>query len=338
MKELYLLNKIDRKSFFEVAAYESRKTFAVIEKDYWVVWTLEQLFSLPELSSHLTFKGGTSLSKVFGLIERFSEDIDVSIERGFLGFGEDKNPEKLSSRNRQKALLDDLTLASSKYIQEKLIVDLTRVISSKLKSDESWNIVIDPDDKQTLLFHYPSSAPENSYIRPFVKIEMGARGEHWPVSEHRIQSYAKIALQDRIHESEVTVRVLDAERTFWEKATILHQYAHLPENKILPLRLSRHWYDFYRLITSQIKETALQKIALLERVANHKKVYFASSWANYDSARKGSLKLMPLKRIIPDLERDFSQMAPMFFAETPKWNTILKVIAEFEIEFNSVNK
>lgn len=92
-KELYLLDNDSRKNFFEVAAYEDQKTFEVIEKDYWVVWTLERLFSIPEISSHLTFKGGTSLSKIFSVIERFSEEIDVSIEREFLGFGEDKNPE-----------------------------------------------------------------------------------------------------------------------------------------------------------------------------------------------------------------------------------------------------
>lgn len=335
MKELFLLNKDDRKNFFEVAAYESEKSFEIIEKDYWVVWTLEQLFSLPDLSSHLTFKGGTSLSKIFGIIERFSEDIDVSIEREFLGFGESKNPENLSSRSKQKVLLDDLSLASSKYIQEKLIIDLTNIISSKLKTDKGWKVITDPDDSQTLLFHYPSIAPMDSYIRPIVKIEMGARAEHWPVSEHKIQSYAKIALQDKIHEPEVSVRVLDAERTFWEKATILHQYAHLPDDKVLPLRLSRHWYDFFKLLNSPIKEKSLNKVELLERVANHKKVYFASRWANYDFARKGSLKLMPLKRVMAELEKDYLLMMPMFFGEAPEWKIILQTIKDFESEFNS---
>lgn len=334
MKELCLLNKDDRRNFFEVAAYESKKSFEIIEKDYWVVWTLNQLFSLPNLSSHLTFKGGTSLSKIFGVIERFSEDIDVSIERDFLGFGESRNLEDLSSRKKQKSLLDDLAQASSKYIQEKLIIDLKKVIDSKLSTDE-WRLACDPDDNQTILFYYPSINQSNSYIRPIVKIEMGARSEHWPVSEHKIQSYAKIALQNKIYEPEVIVRVLDAERTFWEKATILHQYAHLPKDKTLPLRLSRHWYDFFKLLNSPIKEKALQKAALLERVAHHKKVYFASGWANYDLARKGTLKLLPSEQISHDLEKDFALMMPMFFGEVPKWKNILYTIGKFESEFNS---
>lgn len=337
-KELYLLDKDNRKNFFEVAAYEDQKSFEVVEKDYWVVWTLERLFSISEISSYLTFKGGTSLSKVFGVIERFSEDIDVSIEREFLGFGEDKNPEKLSSKNKQKALLDDISKANSHYIKNKLLHDLTAAISSKLKTNEEWKVVTDPDDSQTLLFHYPSLSPKGGYIRPIVKIEMGARAEHWPVSEHNIQSYAKMALKDKIHEPEVTVRVLDAERTFWEKATILHQYAHLPDGKEMPVRFSRHWYDFFKLLNSPIKGKALQKGDLLERVANHKKVYFSSGWANYDQARQGSLKLMPLDRVLGDLKRDYELMRPMFFSEIPEWDKILKVIEEFEREFNSARK
>ena len=150
----------------------------------------------------------------------------------------------------------------------------------------------DPD-AQTLLFEYPSETSKAGYIRPLVKIEIGARSEHWPVSEHKIQSYAKEALKEKIHESEIWVRVLNAERTFWEKATILHQYAHLPEDKKLPPRISRHFYDFFRLLNSEIKEKALIETALLERVAIHKSIYFASSWANYGTARKETLKLFP---------------------------------------------
>lgn len=335
MKELYLLEQDQRKNFFEVAAYESQKPFAIIEKDYWVVWTLERLFDLPDLKSHLTFKGGTSLSKIFGIIDRFSEDVDVSIERSFLGFDENKDPEKLASRSKQKALLDNISQSCSKYIQGKMLADLKASIAEKFGTEQGWQVSCDPDDSQTLLFSYPSISPKEGYIRPFVKIEMGARAEHWPVSDHKVQSYAKAVLQEKIHEPEVVVRVLDAERTFWEKATILHQYTHLPTEKPLPPRLSRHWYDFFKLLNSQIKEKALQKVDLLQRVANHKKVYFASGWANYDSALKGSLKLMPPERAVDGLERDYGLMKPMFFGEIPDWKLILKTIEEFEKEFNS---
>lgn len=333
-QEFYQLDAEAKKPYFELASSLSGKSFEVLEKDYWVVWTLNQLFSLPDLEDHLTFKGGTSLSKVYGIINRFSEDIDVSIERSFLGYGDDKAPENMPSKNKQAALLDDISKASAKYIQERLLPDLTVAVEKKLGTKDGWKIIVDPDDAQTLLFYYPAITKNEGYIRQFVKIEMGARSEHWPVSIHSIQSYVKTALQNKILEPETKIRVLNAERTFWEKATILHQYAHLPDAKPLPTRLSRHLYDFHQLLNSPVKEIALQQLDLLERVANHKKIYFSSGWANYDSARKGTLKLYPQDRILSELESDFKQMQPMFFGDVPKWKAILESIKTFEESFN----
>jgi hypothetical protein len=188
-----------------------------------------------------------------------------------------------------------------------------------------------------LLFEYPSNSSKTGYIRPLVKIEIGARSEHWPVSEHKIESYVKEALKETIHEPDIVIRVLNAERTFWEKATILHQYAHLPEDKKLPPRISRHFYDFFRLINSSIKKKALEEVALLERVANHKSIYFASGWASYGTARQGTLKFFPPPQVLKELERDYVLMEAMFFREIPDWELILKTIETFEKEFNNIN-
>ncbi|NNM43778.1 MAG: nucleotidyl transferase AbiEii/AbiGii toxin family protein, partial [Chlamydiae bacterium] len=303
----------------------------------WVVWVLERLFSLEKIKSHLTFKGGTSLSKVYKMIDRFSEDIDLSIEREVLGFGWPDDPENAPSKKKQRAVLDNLSKTCSNYVQTEMLNSLKEAIVTKLGTTKGWQIFSDQDDPdaQTLLFEYPSKTSKNGYIRPLVKIEIGARSEHWPVSERKIQSYAKEALKKQIYEPEVCVRVLNAERTFWEKATILHQYAHLPEDKKIPPRISRHFYDFFRLLNSEIKETALTEAALLERVAMHKSIYFASNWANYGTARKGTLKLLPLARILKDLEKDYVLMEAMFFREVPEWQSILKTIEKFEMEFNN---
>lgn len=334
MKELHLLNQEERQQFFELAAYESEKSYTIIEKDYWVVWILERLFSITELKSHITFKGGTSLSKIFGVIERFSEDIDVSIDKEFLGFDDNKNPESLPSRKKQQMMLTELSQTCAKYIQENLFENLTAAIKEKLITQDNWKLTIDDFDSQTLLFHYPCLLSKDEYIRPIVKIEMGARSEHWPVSMHPMQSYAKMTLKEKISEPELIIRVLDAERTFWEKATILHQYAHLPENKDLPSRLSRHWYDFFKLLNSPVKELALRKSELLDRVANHKKIYFASSWAHYDSAKKGTIKFIPSDRILNELKKDYVLMKPMFFGDAPDWGEMMVCIEKFEKEFN----
>ncbi len=336
MIEIHLLSKDERELFFRAAAEVMKIPFEIIEKDYWVVWILERLFSLEKLKSHLTFKGGTSLSKVYGVIDRFSEDIDISIEKELLGFSAQSDPENAPSKKKQRAVLDNLSNACANYIQTEMLKELNEAIAAKLRT-EDWRVYSDQEDPdaQTLLFEYPSKTSKIGYIRPLVKIEIGARSEHWPVSEHKIQSYAKVALKEKIHEPEIWVRVLNAERTFWEKATILHQYAHLPVDKKLPPRISRHFYDFYRLLNSKIKEKALIETALLERVATHKGIYFASSWANYGMARKTTLKLFPPARILKELEKDYALMEAMFFREIPDWKLILETIEKFEKEFNN---
>ena len=131
MTLLHRLSPEDRRLFFNEAVTASGIPFPVIEKDFWVVWTLDRLFSVPELKTHLTFKGGTSLSKIFRVIERFSEDIDVSIEKEFLGFGPDKAPEKASSKKKVRAAIDALSAACSDYVQNTLRQTLADAISAE---------------------------------------------------------------------------------------------------------------------------------------------------------------------------------------------------------------
>jgi hypothetical protein len=337
MSKIHLLSPTERQIFMAEAEAALGIPFAIIEKDFWVVWTLERLFSLDELKTHLTFKGGTSLSKVFGIIDRFSEDIDVSIEKEFLGFNKDNDPEKAESKKKQRTAVEALANSCSTYVQNKMLADLKENIAECLGTTKGWQLFVDPKDPdgQTLQFEYPNITPRSGYIQQSVKIEMGARSEHWPVSEHKIQSYVKEALNEKVTEAEVFIRVLNAERTFWEKATILHQYAHLPDGKALPPRISRHFYDFFRLLTSPIKDKALMEHSLLERVANHKSIYFASGWADYGAARQGTLKLLPLVRVLDELEKDYGLMTPMFFRDQPDWRLILKTIEEFERMFNA---
>lgn len=336
MSELHLLSPKEREIFFREASAELNIPFQIIEKDFWVVWTLVQLFSLAELKTHLTFKGGTSLSKVYKLIERFSEDIDVSIEKDFLGFGApERDPDQAPSNKKQRAALESLSKACADYVQGRLTAALKESIAERLGTTSGWALIPDEADPQALIFEYPNITPRGDYIHQAVKIEMGARSEHWPVSLHEIESLAKTALKDKVTEVRHAIRVLNAERTFWEKATLLHQYAHLPEGKPLPPRISRHLYDFYQLLNSPVKAKALNDLTLLDRVANHKKIYFASAWASYETAKKGTLNLSPPKRVLDELRKDYDLMASMFYgSERPEWDAVLSAIADFERAFN----
>jgi hypothetical protein len=338
MKKFQQLTQAEKISILQTAAGSSEKSETIFEKDFWVCWTLDKLFSITEIKDHLTFKGGTSLSKVYGVIERFSEDIDISIEKNYLGFSGDKDPEKFGSKKRNE-ILKELSESCQKFIKSKLLPELHKLFAPEIP-DQTWKIEIDPNDpdEQTILFYYPESTPSKSgYIRPSVKIEFGARSEHWPVGQQKIQSYLKSALPDLIDENEIEIKVLNIERTFREKATILHMYAHFPDGKSVPVRQSRHYYDFYCLLESKFKNESEKLIDLLIRVAEHKSIYFRAGWASYETAKKGTLKLLPPQRILLEMEDDYEKMSEMFFNEQPSWTQIIEAIGDFEKEFNNLD-
>lgn len=245
----------ERKTYFQQAAERhGRITAQLMEKDFWVCWTLKRLFELSEFCSHLTFKGGTSLSKVYNAIDRFSEDIDISIERDFLGFGGEKDPEKGTSGKEQQRRIDRLKESCQSAVTDALHPQLRAAIAEKLGANDEWELALDANDadSQTLLFQFPRSIHEgiSSYFAPSVKIEIGARSDHFPVEDAKISAYVTEIIPDIVHSFDVSVRVLQARRTFWEKATILHMLYHCPDQKPFPSRMSRHYYDLFQLANS----------------------------------------------------------------------------------------
>lgn len=192
-----------------------------VEKDFWVCWTLRELFRLPGIGEHLTFKGGTSLSKAWKLIERFSEDIDLVVDKEVLGFGGNTAPGKAPSNKQRKARLENLMDACRLWVQGTIQSAFAARITDAL-GDSGWKLEVDPEmaDGQCLLFHYPSVFPAGSagYVRPVVKIELGARSDDWPHETKSIQPYVIEHFSALDPEGSFSVRVLAAERTFWGKS------------------------------------------------------------------------------------------------------------------------
>ena len=301
---------------------------AILEKDYWVCKTLDALFALPELGAHLVFKGGTSLSKVYGLIDRFSEDVDVSFHREFLGFGEERDPEAATGKEQARRIAA-LQKACQDCIRENLLPRLHESLSNLLGDSQGWALEIDSLDAQTLLFHFPQAGVSQlSYIAPSVRIELGARSDHWPTEDHRIRSYLGATFD--LPMGAATVRSLAAERTFWEKATLLHAEAHRAADKPMPARYARHYHDLARMAATPVAERALADAALRERVVAHKSVYFRSGWANYDLAKPATFRLLPPEVRHPELEADHRAMIPMFFTTPPPIATVLETLADLE--------
>ena len=324
-----------RDEAFQEAAVQLGMSKSIVEKDFWVCWSVNRLFALASFGDHMIFKGGTSLSKAYDVIHRFSEDIDISLDRAQLGFAGDRNPENpdLSARKR-KSLLHELQEAAEAAVSGLLLAEAQSAFDGSL--DQAFSLTVDPGDAQTLLFAYPSlSGGSNSYVKPFVRFEFGARGVHLPAEIRKITPYVHQAFPDLLGSGEINVKTLGVERTFWEKATILHMLYHRDPAKALGERMSRHYYDMARLIGHEAKARALGRLDLLEQVAHHKSVFFKVSWAKYENAKPGSLRLMPNADLNAALRRDYAGMREMIIGDVVGFDDILGVIETFEVEINS---
>ncbi|CAN5770639.1 nucleotidyl transferase AbiEii/AbiGii toxin family protein [soil metagenome] len=310
-----------------------------IEKDFWVCWTLRQLFELPEFGDHLTFKGGTSLSKAWKLIERFSEDIDLVFGKDFLGFGGERDPEAASSNNKRKEGIAALKEECSRRIRETFMPMLRGRLEAALPANEKWDLHMDVTDaeRQTVLFDYPTCWPGGTgrYLAPTVKIEMGARSDDWPAQEVEIISYAAETFPEMIPDQLCRVRVLAAERTFWEKATLLHEETCRPVDKPRKRPMARHYYDLWCLICAGTGAKAMEDEALFQRVVEHRQKFFPWTWVDYATMRRGSLRIVPLESQVGEWRKDYEQMrSEMFFGPTPSFDEILEVVGAFQREFN----
>jgi hypothetical protein len=330
----------ERTDLFQRAAAEiqPQRAPAIIEKDFWVCWTLRRIFEVLRFQPRLIFKGGTSLSKAYNAIERFSEDVDLSLSRADLGFADAHDPEQAGiSKGESKRRLEQLVIACTATIKDRLLPDL-RADFRDVLGDSGWNLELDPIDAQTIIFSYPQAvqlAGVHEYIRPAIRLEMGARSDDWPAAEREIVPYAAEVYPEAFTVARSScIHTLEAVRTFWEKATLLHaEYHRSPETRS-PNRFSRHYYDLFMLSRIHIGNEALTRLDLLERVVNHKKLFFASAWASYDTARPGGLHLLPADHRIHDLRSDYKEMKAMIFGAYPEWDQIIEGLTALERRIN----
>ncbi len=328
--QAFLTSTDGRREACEAAAPRLGLPAVSIEKDFWVTWILREMFSLAEWGPHLTFKGGTSLSKCWQLIERFSEDIDLVIDRSFLGFHGDTLGNKKLQRLRD---------ACRERIRESLLPALRDRIAAGLPG-QVWSLVLatpeeDPEG-QTLMFRYPTVFPDRSrYIAPLVKIELGARSDTEPHESPRIRPMLADVFPDLLIGSEVVVRAVAPRRTFWEKALLLHEETYRPADRRRKPRMSRHYYDLHRLIEKGVATAALSDAGLLERIVAHRRVFFRHSWMDYDTMQRGRLRLVPLPEQEADWRKDYAAMrGEMFFGEPPAFDDVIVTVRRFQTEIN----
>lgn len=316
---------------------------AIVEKDFWVCWILAQLFSEEHgFGNHIVFKGGTSLSKAYAAIDRFSEDVDITIGRELLGFDTDEHdPEKAPSTSQRKKRIEALHAACSNWVADVLKTKLEAVTRSILGAD-GWSYEVDKRDKTllTLLFHYPSVLPaatDEEYNLRAVKIECGAKADLWPVTEKEITPYVASAVPVLVKTATIKVQTLSLQRTFWEKATILHAEAHRPaEGKEPQEKYARHYADLAALSVLAAGQAALSELELLKRVVAFKEAFYPSKTSSYATAVPGTFKLLPAAAHAEHLEADYHKMRQMFFGPPLTWAEIIARLTRLEAQINGV--
>ena len=275
----------ERATYLEEVANRRGVSRLIIEKDFWVCFLLRMIFSLPGLADKLVFKGGTSLSKVYGIIKRFSEDVDLSLSPEWLGFGGEQSPDRASTRSQLAKRCKRLEQACISAVEDFVRPTLERAITEAIgKGPSHTGYLVFEVDSQTnspvLVFHYPTEEPDSQgYIRPQVKLELGALTDQRPADTHKVASWVAEEFPEAFKDPYFEVVALAAERSFWEKATILHAEYHRPSESPMRTRLSRDCYDVVLMSAHESGQRALPDSALLKRVVEHKRTFFRSSWA-----------------------------------------------------------
>lgn len=326
MDKVAILSNEERKELFTETARQMGVHPSIIEKDFWVVWILDKIFSDEELKNILMFKGGTSLSKVYNLIGRFSEDIDLILDWREVT---DEDPQgDRGSKNKQVKFNEKINKKALQYIRESLLPVLSKLVSPicqcKIDDSNPYNIIVT----------YPRTL-DNTYLRSEVLLEIGPLASWQPSDQFEIESYAAQYFPKIFQRTKCKVNAIEAKRTFWEKATILHQEANRDKSNKMPERYSRHYYDLACMAKSSIKTEALSDLRLLQQVVDFKRKFYPATWAKFEEAKPGSLKLVPPEYRIKELKADYKAMEQMIFDKELSFEEILEILRELEDEINS---
>ncbi len=302
-----------------------------IEKDFWVCWTLAVLFGDPQVAPHLTFRGGTSLSKGWALIERFSEDIDLAMARAWFGAMKDPAGKGIVSAERGRRL-QDLRHECRRMITQVLCPVIEKAAAT-LK--EPMKIEVEPLEKARDPFcihlHYPQTgldAPA-AYNRAAVKIELSGRAEGWPMEDREIVPYAAAQFPNIDADAKCRLSCVRPERTFWEKAALVHEQNVRPGGPTLAPRQARHLYDLMRLWVGV--DTGNGFRGLWDGVVSHRKCYFDYKWVDYESLTPDKLQIIPPETRLAEWRADYGAMQAMFYGQPPAFEQIvssLQVIQE----------
>lgn len=328
MIERYLaLTEQERRDLLGQTASRMSIDPVIVEKDIWVCAILSEIFAHKETENSFIFKGGTCLSKVYGLINRFSEDIDLILDWRALGLGPpDHDPwDSGRSRNRQDAFNKAVTARTHEYLRDALVPMLNKILPDGVEVSAS------SDNQQGVVVEYPA-VYASSYIRDGVLLEIGPLAAWTPWQPATIRPEVGRFYPQVVGDDPIPVRATTAERTFWEKITIAHWIA--SSGKTIPARYARHYYDIIMLTRAGVADRAIADLVLLESVVEFKKRFYWSAAAQYDLASPGTLRIVPGNDQLSQLERDYRNMQTMFYQTPPRWSEVVDELAKLQTTIN----
>lgn len=307
---------------------------AIVEKDYWVCFVLHYLFSHPEWKNVFTFKGGTSLSKCFNLIYRFSEDVDLVLDWRILGYAKDE-PWINRSKRGQVQFNIEMNIKAQKFIRTHFLEIMRKDFNEMRITD--FEIAIDTSDEMTVLFTYPKMYTLD-YLKSQIRLEIGPLAVRSPSEQRNITPYIYDYYPQLFSARSIQVMTVLPERTFWEKATILHQETNRPKRSLMPIRYARHYYDLYCISKSPYKQSALRETELLRNVIHFKSKFYPRSWDNYEEVTFKTLRLVPIESRLKEVEADYKEMTEMFFGIAPSFKEMMETITELENEIHALER
>jgi len=338
MAEAFLsLSAGDRRDALGVAADRSGRPAHLLEKDVWVVWALATLYGSP-LGEHLVFKGGTSLSKAYGVIRRFSEDVDLTydiraIAPDLVGSDSEALPKTRSEEKRWSTEV-------RRRLPEWVVGAVQPVIAGALAAEGLVAAVRAEGEK--LFIDYEATAIGSGYVAPVVMLEFGARSTGEPASLHDVVCDAS-GLVEGVAFPMARPRVMHAERTFWEKATAIHVFC--LQERLRGDRFARHWHDVVRLDAAGIAAAAIADRSLALAVARHKSMFFPEKAADrntidYTAAVTGGLRLVPVGDALKSLEADYTRMVEdgLLLGDAEPFGALMAKCADITVQANNAAK
>jgi hypothetical protein len=327
------LSKDRRIEFLNQATELTGLPSVAIEKDWWVTLALKASFSLP-YSNNIIFKGGTSLSKGWNLIERFSEDIDLAIDRKFFGFDGDISKTQIKNLRKQ----------SCEFISNSFLSDLTNILTEWKAIDEcslfAQPIKNSDKDPQVIEIHYNSVIDTSEYLLQRVLIEVSSRSLMEPVEERKINSIlSENFSQQSFANLPFDIPTVCPQRTFLEKIFLLHEEFSQETEKIRINRLSRHLYDLEKLMDTEHGIQALKNKELYINIVSHREKFNSISGLDYANHSPDKICIVPLDEVIKDYEKDYETMSGfMIYGYPLKFDNLIKRITELQKSINGIRE